>query len=485
MKTINKYIKTVFAVLLLSLVGCGDFLDVTPHDGTSDQNSLETIEDFDMLLGDPYINARVIMSDYYLLMPDVMSDNLTLCYAGRYSFREFFNFSFGSTTPGVSSLWSYLYNSIMSANEAIVRLEENNPFVGTEDEEMSKNLLAEALALRGYFHFQLVRTYGKDYKVASPTDLGVPYKLTPEVNLPSRNTVKEVYDEYIIPDLEKAKTLMTDSYHANINYRINKKSLGAILAQVYMTTGNYEEAAKNASLAIEEDGSDIISREDFESLWKVSMNNKEVLLRYPVLTSDAEIPGNNWGQGENTSAYKAEYVVSASFRELFLNNDIRTSTTIMNVQSGGTPYVVPWKWSGRTGQSAGKVDIPAIRVSGMYLLHAEAYYRIGQEGLALSDLNNLRRKRYQNFTDGQETGTALFNAIALERRLELAFEGDRFYELKRNSWDVVRDSRGDEANGGGVPPSVLHVPATSPYYLLPIPQAEIEANDNMVQNNYN
>lgn len=484
MKTINIILKSIGLLLLLSFTSCSDFLDVTPHDATSDENSLETIDDFNMLLKDPYTSLRDVMASYYILIPDIMSDNLTLCYAGRQSFNDFFNFTFNSTTFGVSAMWSAAYNAIMGANEVITNLDgETNRFTGTEYEEDARNMLAEALALRGFLHFQLVRLYGKDYKVASETDLGVPYKMAPDITLPSRNTVKDVYDNHIVKDLERAKTLMSDNYQSTTNTRINKKSLYAIMARVYLTMGNYQEAANNARLAIAGNGSDIADQQQFQSMWTVSMNTPEVLLRYPVLDTDDLHPGNNWGQGESKNSYKAEYVAAAQFVDLFKDTDVRI-TTLMVVASGGSQYIVVWKWNGRPGEAAGNVDIPAIRVSEMYLTLAEAEFKLGNEGEALKNLDYLRAKRYNNFVSGQEIGTNLEKAIALERRLELSFEGDRFFELKRNGWDMIRDERGDNADGSGTAPAVQNMPATSPYYVLPIPQSEMDANENMVQNQY-
>lgn len=484
MKTINIILKSIGLLLLLSFTSCSDFLAVTPHDATSDENSLETIDDFNMLLKDPYTSLRDVMASYYILIPDIMSDNLTLCYAGRQSFNDFFNFTFNSTTFGVSAMWSAAYNAIMGANEVITNLDgETNRFTGTEYEEDARNMLAEALALRGFLHFQLVRLYGKDYKVASETDLGVPYKMAPDITLPSRNTVKDVYDNHIVKDLERAKTLMSDNYQSTTNTRINKKSLYAIMARVYLTMGNYQEAANNARLAIAGNGSDIADQQQFQSMWTVSMNTPEVLLRYPVLDTDDLHPGNNWGQGESKNSYKAEYVAAAQFVDLFKDTDVRI-TTLTVVASGGSQYIVVWKWNGRPGEAAGNVDIPAIRVSEMYLTLAEAEFKLGNEGEALKNLDYLRAKRYNNFVSGQEIGTNLEKAIALERRLELSFEGDRFFELKRNGWDMIRDERGDNADGSGTAPAVQNVPATSPYYVLPIPQSEMDANENMVQNQY-
>ena len=83
-----------------------------------------------------------------------------------------------------------------------------------------------------------------------------------------------------------------------------------------------------------------------------------------------------------------------------------------------------------------------------------------------------------------ESGTALENEIQLQRRLELAFEGHRFFDLKRRHEGVERDGKGFLADGTGTVANVQSVSADSPFYLLPIPQSELDANENMVQNKY-
>ena len=182
MKTINTILKSVGLSVLLTFTSCSGFLDVTPHDATDDKNSLETISDYDMLMKDTYASMRDVMGSYYILLPDIMSDNLTLCYAGRLSFNEFFNFNFNSTTFGVSAMWSGSYNGIMATNTIINTLQgETNKITGTAEEAQAKNVWAAALGMRAFLPFQLVRLYGKEYKTAAETELGVPYKTLADV----------------------------------------------------------------------------------------------------------------------------------------------------------------------------------------------------------------------------------------------------------------------------------------------------------------
>ena len=479
----NNIITSIIIAFSLFLSGCADFLDVSPHDSLNSENAIESIEDFDNTTNSIYESIRSdrYVANFMLMVPDVMSDNLVLNRDGRLIYSEYADFKFYADTYGVTDMWASAYNGILGANEVITRLQSGNFVFEGDDDILKTNLLAEALALRGMIHFDLVRLYGIDYKKASDSDLGVTYKKDTEVSFPERNTVKEVYD-WLVEDLEEAKRLMTDTYNGKINYRLNKKSVCAILARVYLTMGKDQLAVDNASLAISGDGEDIADTEGFSKIYTTSMNVPEVLFRIALKSDDGYLPGNDWGQG-NVSNYKANYSVSYELNELYnFGEDIRRSV-IRPVQSESGECMVVWKWA-NGGASVGLVDIPVIRTSEMYLTRAEAYYNLRQSDKALDDLNRLRSKRYADYVEGDETGNPLENAILLQRRLELAFEGHRFFDLKRRNQDLQRDGKGYLIDGTGASAGVQHVASTSPYFQLPIPQSEIDANENMVQNEY-
>ena len=74
------------------------------------------------------------------------------------------------------------------------------------------------------------------------------------------------------------------------------------------------------------------------------------------------------------------------------------------------------------------------------------------------------------------------DAIQFERRVELSFEGHRFFDLKRRGESVQRSTMGDIIDGSGTPPDFPTLDADNFRFQLPIPIAEINANQNMVQN---
>ena len=278
MKLIKKTIIPAVALFSLSLTGCSGFLDTTPHDSLNSDNALESMQDFDNTTNSVYesIRSASYTTEFMLMVPDVMSDNLTLNRDGRLIYNEFADFKFYADTYGVTGMWSAAYNGILGANEVITRLDGME--IAEADKKLGANLLAECLALRGMIHFDLVRLYGRNYQQASDGDLGVTYKKDTETDFPARNTVKEVYT-WLVEDLERAKGLMSDDYNAKINYRLNKKSVCAILARVYLTMGENQLAVTNATAAITGDGSDMADTQGFSKVYTTSMAVPEVLFR--------------------------------------------------------------------------------------------------------------------------------------------------------------------------------------------------------------
>ena len=122
-----------------------------------------------------------------------------------------------------------------------------------------------------------------------------------------------------------------------------------------------------------------------------------------------------------------------------------------------------------------------MRIEEAYLNKAEAEYRFS--GAGLTSLDAVRSQRYSSFVSGGETGAALLDAILLERRLEFAFEMDRFYTMKRLGLSVNRSATdGHYADGTGTVAEALTLAAGDFRWQFPIPQNAIDLNPNMQQN---
>jgi hypothetical protein len=131
------------------------------------------------------------------------------------------------------------------------------------------------------------------------------------------------------------------------------------------------------------------------------------------------------------------------------------------------------------------VDAKVIRSAEVLLNRAEAYFRTGKVTEALADLRTFKANRYTGYTPATDVyaGEALLAEILRQRRLELAFEGDRFWDLKRRNQPVTRDAtKGENADGSGTKYVFTTLAAGDHKFNLPFPQTEINFNNKFIQN---
>jgi len=167
--------------------------------------------------------------------------------------------------------------------------------------------------------------------------------------------------------------------------------------------------------------------------------------------------------------------------DLYLEDDIRKEAYIFDAANGGNDLNGIRKLFGREGQNDGIVDYKIFRAAEASLNKAEAHFRLNQPAQALATLNEVRTRRYLNPPNG-ESGNALLGAIKLERRLEFAFEYQRFLDIKRYGESVQRESFGEFADGSGTPPVVQTLPSGDIRFQMPIDQRTLDTNPNIIQN---
>ncbi|SIQ96121.1 SusD family protein [Chryseobacterium sp. RU37D] len=241
-------------------------------------------------------------------------------------------------------------------------------------------------------------------------------------------------------------------------------------------------------------------RSNFVNIWRDATDDGELFtILNANLDSDNVTVGVAYNQTSPGVGIRSEYNVNY---DLFLkygsadpnaaNYDVRNTAYLLTSNFGSTPYNHVIKHRSRASSTAAQVvDVKFLRTAEVYLNVAEAYMKstAPNPAKALQYLNTLRAQRYGTATSpyvpGTETGTALLDAIYHERRLELAFENDRFWTIKRLGQSVVRSDYGSAANGGGgdAPTGALKtLPAGNFRFVLPIPQDAINLNPNLVQN---
>jgi len=477
----KKYILTLGLLFIVtgSFISCKKELIQNPFNGLSEDVIFSTPDGFNNAARGIYAGfiggGTENLYDYYggdmFSVPDILTDNVILNTNGRQSKRTLYDWLYNSNGYGGFDLYGDAYKIVRKANAIIGHIDN------LDNGNFKDNILGEALTARALAHFDLARTYGQipTQSSGAGASLGVAYVTTVDpLAKPARNTVDEDYTN-IVADLTQAKGLINTT---NDPGRFNKNTVNALLSRVYLYMGNWQDCV-NAANAVT--GS-VATRSNFPGIWK-DENTDGIVTEFLIRIIDDIAIGTEYSQTSPATGVRSEYVVSFNFYNDFANNDIRKSSYISTSAFSGVTYNNVAKYFGKTGQVNNIVNAKIIRMAEVMLNKAEAYSEMGQDANALATLDAVRSQRYSGFVSGGETGQTLKDAIAKERRLELAFEGHRFYDIKRKGLGITRDgTHGDAADGSGTPPSFTSMPAGDYRFELPIPLDAMNANKNLVQN---
>ncbi|MEK6152316.1 RagB/SusD family nutrient uptake outer membrane protein [Flavobacteriaceae bacterium 3-367] len=417
-------------------------------------------------------------------IPDILSDNVILVQTGRRSNEIYYDYRYVPNTGGPIALyWSEAYEAINAANLVIGQIDNltNSP--------EKNNILGQALAIRALAHFDLARTFAKIptqsgdangspgiiYVKVEDGDTGDPFAQ------PSRETVQSNYAE-IIGDLERASQLIGTS---NGEGRLDRNGVFGTLSRVYLYNGQYQDAIAAANQV----NTPLATAAELPGMYTDS-NNAGIVFELAINTSnemgsdDNPPSGNNVGvlySQSSAGSTISEYAVEFDFWNSIDPNDQRRNVLQFVGTNQGNDYNAILKFLGEAGQVNGRVDNKVIRAAEVVLNKAEAQFELGLESEALASLDVLRNLRFTSFTGG-ETGQTLEDAIQFNRRVELAFEGHRFFDIKRRGESIVRSNNGDIIDGSGTPAEIQMLEAGDFRFQLPIPVDETNANPNLIQN---
>jgi hypothetical protein len=361
-------------------------------------------------------------------------------------------------------LWNYGYGVILRVNNIINNIE--NAVDATQAQR--DQLLGEALTIRALAHFDLVRVFATPYADGGGAQKGVPIKLDGEVTSPARNTVAEVYEQ-VIADLNLAKTKLNEDvgpYHITVN------AVNALLSRIYLYQGDNAKSAQAATDVISTGDYELV--DDLENFWLSNGTNEEIftLILLPSETKGAD----NLGHIFNPGVGYGDVRVTTDIRDAFTDPDDKRIAASFYQYTNGDWYV---------GKYLGQEDIPGlastkiIRYAEVILNRAEAFAKQEKYSEALADLD-LIRDRAGIGPIGPIANADVLTEVLNERRRELAFEGHRSFDVFRNSQDLTRIqcNTGKEVNVAGN----CTISKSSNLRVYPIPQQEMDANKNMVQN---
>lgn len=511
-----KLYKYFFALAIgLLLFGCSDLEEDALSQLDPDERvvNLETVQ---TTIAGAYghLSARAFMSRAMGLTLMLRSDMVDIGNPSTRSERiEHDQFTVSASNPLIldvpnpdRSFWPRLYQMVRGANETlreVAVLEE-------QDAGVKEEIAARARFIRGFAYYHLVRVFGD-----------VPYldetTTTAEASIAPRVAVETIY-ENIIADFEYAKEWLLDT---RTNRAVPAKSAAsAYLASVYLTRGNYQMAYNEATdiidkagmynLALEPDYRNIFHAEntDFslEPIFvidfvgtNVSDESRDYLAAFTGFYGQATYyPSGGWSvMVPALSVYETwddgDYRKQVNFDDEALDNSGNvipfTNFSSLDGRNTNRPHISKYttmagdlpqaNTSGRDSHS----NYQLMRYAEVLLIAAEAAAELGNTGEA-AQLVNMVRERARN-ADGVNTSAApadLSNAsvedVLEERRLELAFEQKRWYDIvRRKLGNQVFGSNGFETEFQG---TQNFDPSRD--YLLPIPPLEITNNPNLTQN---
>jgi hypothetical protein len=503
--------KIIFNVLLATfiisgVISCKDALDIEPRQSIDASTALTSKDGVNAAIVSVYSRLKGVRmyGRDLIALPEALADNgFATNKSGRLVNEA--NNVFRAHFP--QDLWAISYAGINQANlilEAVPGLQASN--ITTAD----KNFwLGQMYFLRGLYHFNLVLAYSyvPGAVVGAQNKGGVPLMLkgtSTDVDAlalkPSRAPIDDVYAQ-IVKDFENANLLLTFP-GSNFPNVANKAAAQALLARVNLYRKDYSAAKKWADSCITLAGSRLATETNYVPQWRGSTHTETLFQLVFILNSENNGVNESLQTSFTTLTAPGNTTTTGGFGDLVPSISLLNglgitltggnNTTIFGGQnasiSARTEDVRNLLYEpGTTGRGLSKVEctkfigknsfinldnIPIVRIAEVYLTRAEAMSTPGSpvfdEANALADLNRIATNR--KLPAFALTGSALYEEVLNQRRLELAFEGHRFWDLKRLGRDLVKA------------PHYNTVAFTDIRILAPLPTSEVDGNKNLVQN---
>jgi len=468
--------------LMVAFSSCKrDFTDLKPYNALPLPDALSNEAGLNVAVNGMYSGLRSInlYGRTATLKGDLMGDNVYVKPANSGRYLDFNDYNINVANGNALSVWQQAYMVIKNANTVINSTLPGNPNIN--------QFKGEAYAVRALMYFELARNFCQPYTV-SPTAMGVPIVTQFDQNaLPPRNTLQEVYD-LINADLDKAYTMMTQNLNGSMTISgtgtiralnssyFTKYAARALQAKVYAHMGDWAKVKTAALDVVNGAGVTLVANNALVAYWKNPAPRTDRVETLFEVSSDL---GNN--NGTNALAYLYD---STGYGDLLVTNDlygkysatdVRRQLIVTPFRAGFTVYVCN-KYS-NTGNANDKDDQKILRYADVLLLLAESYARTSDPVNALIRLNQVAQNRDAAFAGYASAGQQLIDDIIGERRKELAFEGDRFFDQQRLNLTINKVRREN-------PTVLITVPPSDFRRIFPIPQAETDVNPSIkVQQN--
>lgn len=478
----KKIIYSLFVLLTMTTVGCDNYIDITPKGAVTVDSAQQYYELIATPMRGYYPSSFILLSDdQWVKESEILGYESISADGINFTFNE----KADRTILPDNNLYENIYSFILRSNLVIDNVDK-----GQGSQELKTLAKAEARTFRAFDHFLAVNTFAKAYNpetAASDGGVCIMDRYDLEAT-PVKSTVAEVYN-FIINELEQAVPQLEEK-PVNI-YHPNRAFGYALLAKVYLFHRDWAKAQEAAeqSLKLNSQLADynLINDAGGTARYKnfAKDGNPEVLSYHWMA---------GWGSGEQVCLYHYG-MISPELKSLFEANDLRYSLFLRDT---GTS-ITSWFDSG----SGAAIWTPAItnldrftymsvglRTAEVYLIMAEALARQNNLTEAANYVSQLRDKRIKGgngHVDAPATQVEMVKMIIDERRKELLFGFNRFFDLKRLNIEpeyqktitrVFPVLNISEAH----PQQTYTLKPDSRLYIIPFPHSARDKNPNLTLN---
>lgn len=473
-----KTFKTIIITLAcsLALTACEDFLNITPEGQIKRDELLETPEGIEDALYGAYAQMRnqsLYGQELSFSTVELLAQTLTC--EGNKTIEALTKYDYANTSvKGIfEGIWTAMYKNISNVNSIL-----DAPLVASASEFPYTIYKGEALGLRAFMHFDLVRLFAEQI-TQNPQADGIPYAKNFSLNTPDFESLAQNY-EHILADLHEAERLLADEakyvntsvFMTDRQIHCNLYAVQALLARVYLTKGDKAKAAEYAKKVIDHSPYRLNDKTEIDGDLAGVLSRNETLFGIYF----AEFYTNVYNKLEATQSFSSlnprdDIEDIYAFEEQGV--DLRKSSYLKTIDRAGTPTLRLSKLTDIYELKGNVTDRPKDRILGINLIRIpEMYYIMAEALLEATDTlgatayfdDVLQSRGLTPLAARTPVDTVTQARINQERFKEYIGEGYTFYNLKRqhlsiDAWDKSTNSTKTFA-------------ADKRIYVIPIPDSE-------------
>lgn len=439
---------TLLLMASLMLASCNDWLDVQPRSQVEDTELYASERGFKEALAGVYssmLSANTYAKELTYGFIGILGQEWDYYYSSQYNDAATYNYDAAYPTGFIRGIWTTNYAGIANANLLLANIDARAGLFAQDNYEVIKG---EALALRAFLHFDLLRCFGVSYSV-NPQQPSIPYSTTLSYRVAPQLTVSEATDT-ILQDVLAAEALLkehdpivtgrkitetTDNgYLYNRQLHLNYYAVKGLEARVRMWKGDYEGAEKAADEVISATAFQWTTIDALQKGFDRCLAHEQLFaLNNLTLTSSV---------AETYFSDNSPYSFAVTRERLldYFNNATQDYRYTFLFKTGSSThannrYITKYDEPSNADEYYSN-KMPLMRLAEMYLIKSEALYRLGHTDSSLATLNEVRKAR--NLPVLAELPADFYTELIHAYRRELLGEGQLFFLYKRlNSTNIL------------------------------------------------